>query len=94
MKRESFFLNQQIVGWSAFTETRCQFLSDTLEKYFKWLYEAYKGEEANESDDGPTIDLDIFWHAHILAPELYEIDVVRLYGKVIWHRPKADEKSC
>ena len=60
----------------------------------KWLHEAHTEEKGDKpEEEGPPIDLDIFWHAHILDPQLYENDVVQRFGKVIWHCPKADEES-
>mmetsp|Transcript_37397 Transcript_37397/g.51662 ORF Transcript_37397/g.51662 Transcript_37397/m.51662 type:complete len:315 (-) Transcript_37397:156-1100(-) len=98
--------------WPVFTDpsTRCQFLSDSLEKYFKWLGNAHKEEEErvkkqkqNEKEeeeeeggkkggsfDGPSIELDVFWHGHLLGPQDYENDVGKFFKNIIWHRPKAD----
>ena len=79
-------------GWPRFADPhqRCPFLNDTLEAYVEWLETTYRTPVT--SLKGPAIDVDAFWHSHMLNPGKYKRDIEKHYGvgKTIWHRPLAD----
>jgi hypothetical protein len=42
---------------------------------------------AGEQELGPTRDVDIFWHAHILDTRAYASDCEALFGRFVHHYP-------
>jgi hypothetical protein len=79
-------------GFAEYTSDRDGFLTRSLNDYVDWHSRAHR--DLIDGSQGPTLDLDLFWHAHIIMPAVYEADSKRLFGQVIWHRPAADEPEA
>ena len=41
-------------------------------------------------DEGPAIDVDLFWHWHMLQTEQYHRDCNTLFNIALVHQPKSD----
>ena len=75
----------------AYPATQCLFMTTTLEKYLAWLDSVHRQDHPGTR--GPPLDIDVFWHSHMLIAASYRDDTVSRYGKTIWHRPLADEAN-
>tara|TARA_R110002050_G_scaffold149552_3_gene276217 strand:- start:756 stop:2039 length:1284 start_codon:yes stop_codon:yes gene_type:complete len=69
-------------------QDRENFLKESYEGYLRWWEKAHAGKM--KGTEGPTLERDLFWHAHIAAPATYAKDCDAAFGKVIWHQPQAD----
>ncbi len=71
-------LAQRGLGWS---EERAKKVADT---YRGFLFVCWK-YPLNEQI--PTLDVDQFWHTHIIFTEQYQKDCMNLFGTFLHHRP-------
>jgi hypothetical protein len=79
------------------------FLRNRLKDYEKWFYACWKlqSEEMKGEDSFPevvverylTIDIDLFWHTHLIFPKAYERDCRRFIGRVLIHNPWPTESE-
>jgi len=57
---------------------------DKSEKgYYDYLLSVYE----TGTRLGPPIHIDLFWHTHIIHPQLYHDDCMKMFGEVIFHTP-------
>jgi len=79
-------------GWPQYESNTKSFLEGAMRDYLDWLA---KQKEIDENTDltGPPIDIDIFWHAHIIHTEKYVNDLKAILGFVFFHQPQADYKT-
>lgn len=59
-------------------------------QYFKFL-ELIKSKTVSIAV--PTFEMDLFWHAHMLSPKIYQDDCYRNFGKLLRHNDKMPESE-
>jgi hypothetical protein len=61
-------------------------LRHMLQSYQRWLFLVRQHQDRLDVFS-PPVHIDMFWHAHILTPELYRVEMARILGYVPEHRP-------
>jgi hypothetical protein len=61
---------------------------ESLYKTFLYLHKLYPNQKFV-----PSIELDTFWHNHILYSKKYFEDCTNLFGKYLHHNPNFDENQ-
>lgn len=101
-------LREDLSWWTKFQEfwgleydsDRRLFLEKRQESYKNFLRSgaartlAKLENPATEVDlQGPPVDVDVFWHCHMMFPEAYDADLRSQLGCVFYHEPAADAES-
>lgn len=70
-------------------ETTEEFLSKSYQSYYDWMSE-FRKTQAVRGTEGPTMEIDLFWHVHQMNPLKYIEFCERDGGHANWHCPKSD----
>mmetsp|Transcript_22100 Transcript_22100/g.86900 ORF Transcript_22100/g.86900 Transcript_22100/m.86900 type:complete len:635 (+) Transcript_22100:47-1951(+) len=101
-------LREDILWWTNFRKgwgeeydsDRKEFLKQREEGYKDFLIvaasrqlERAENPEADVESKGPFVDVDLFWHCHMMFPCNYDHDISSQLGCRFYHRPAADPES-
>lgn len=65
-----------------------------MDNYLKFLNLIKKNAKKNEKKNitfVPTIEIDLFWHVHMLEPDIYKKDCIKNFGYILDHNDKVSD---
>lgn len=90
---ESYWGEEYKANGQLFLEKRQESYKEFLHKGAARMLEKKDNPQADVDFKGPPIDVDLFWHCHMMFPEAYDKDLHSQLGCLFYHQPAADPES-